>query len=204
MTKWLAGLYFLTAASQATQLGTLGDVWEIAEQNLLTVIESQLADTFSGNEKKIQQQWREHITRNAERPEPVQGLTKAEKNTSRTFDPSFTVTKDIRDQQGNIFIKKGQKVNPFDITPFNATLYFIDGDDEKQLAWLASQKPATAISKIILVNGNVKTTAEKLNQRIYFDQGGYLVNRFGIEKLPSVVDAIPNQSLLRITEVAIK
>lgn len=204
MTKWLPGLYFLAAASQAAQLGTLGDVWGIAEQNLLTVIENQLANTLSGNEEKIQQAWRERITRNAERPEPVQGLTKAEKDTIRTFDPSFTVTKDISDQQGNIFIKKGQKVNPFDITPFNTTLYFIDGDDEKQLAWVENQKPATAINKIILVNGNIKTTAEALNQRIYFDQGGYLVNRFGIKKLPSVVDAMPSQSLLRITEVAIK
>ncbi|MDR5610310.1 hypothetical protein [Arsenophonus sp.] len=54
------------------------------------------------------------------------------------------------------------------------------------------------------MNGNIKTTAETLNQRIYFDQGGVLVNRFGIEKLPSVVDEMPNQSLLRITEVAVK
>ncbi|HGJ5858018.1 MAG TPA: hypothetical protein ACHBZ1_19960, partial [Arsenophonus nasoniae] len=95
-------------------------------------------------------------------------------------------------------------INPFDITPFNETLYFIDGDDEKQLAWVAAQKPTAAIHKIILVNGNIKTTAETLNQRIYFDQGGVLVNRFGIEKLSSVVDEMPNQSLLRITEVAVQ
>ncbi|WP_395971378.1 hypothetical protein WH390_15880 (plasmid) [Candidatus Arsenophonus nilaparvatae] len=54
------------------------------------------------------------------------------------------------------------------------------------------------------MNGNIKTTAETLNQRIYFDQGGVLVSRFGIEKLPSVVDEMSNQSLLRITEVAVQ
>ncbi|UBX30655.1 hypothetical protein [Arsenophonus apicola] len=95
-------------------------------------------------------------------------------------------------------------MSPFDITPFNETLYFIDGDDEKQLTWVAAQKPTTAIKKIILVNGNIKTTSDALNQRIYFDQGGVLVNRFGIERLPSVVDEMPNHSLLRITEVAVK
>ncbi|PAV10515.1 type-F conjugative transfer system protein TraW [Arsenophonus sp. ENCA] len=207
MNKWLLCFLFLTnfsAISLATEIGTFGDVWGVAEQNLLTVIEGQVESTFLGNEEKIHKEWRELVTKNAERPEPLQGLTKAVKNTTRTFDPSFTVTKNIRDHNGIVFACKGQKVNPFDITPFNETLYFIDGDDEKQLAWVAAQKPATAIQKIILVNGNIKTTAETLNQRIYFDQGGVLVNRFGIEKLPSVVDEMPNQSLLRITEVAVK
>lgn len=207
MNKWLPCIGMLmsfSAVSLATEIGTFGDVWAIAEQNLLTVIEEQVESAFLGNEEKIQQEWRERVTKNAERPEPVQGLTKAVKNTTRTFDPSFTVTKDIRDHNGIIFARKGQKINPFDITPFNETLYFIDGDDEKQLAWVAAQKPTTAINKIILVNGNIKTTADALNQRIYFDQGGVLVNRFGIEKLPSVVDEMPNHSLLRVTEVAVK
>ncbi|SPP32633.1 hypothetical protein ARAF_2974 [Arsenophonus endosymbiont of Aleurodicus floccissimus] len=207
MNKWLPCVGILmsfSAVSLASEIGTFGDVWGIAEQNLLTVIEKQVESAFLGNEEKIHYEWRERGTKNAERPEPVHRLTKALKNTTRTFDPSFTVTKDIRDHNGIVFARKGQKVSPFDITPFNETLYFIDGDDEKQLVWAAAQKTTTAIHKIILVNENIKTTAETLNQRIYFDQGGVLVNRFGIEKLPSVVDKMPNESLLRITEVAVK
>ncbi|WP_119712731.1 hypothetical protein [Arsenophonus endosymbiont of Aleurodicus floccissimus] len=127
------------------------------------MIEEQVESVFLGNEEKIHHEWRERVTKNAERSEPVQGLTKALKNTTRTFDPSFTVTKDIRDHKGTIFARKGHKVNPFDITRFNEMLYFIDGDDKKQLAWIATQKPATAINKIILVNGNIKTAAEILN-----------------------------------------
>ncbi|WP_395971380.1 hypothetical protein WH390_15885 (plasmid) [Candidatus Arsenophonus nilaparvatae] len=120
MNKWLPCIGILmsfSAVSLTTEIGTFGDVWEIAEQNLLTVIEGQVESAFLGNEEKIQQEWRERVTKNAERPEPVQRLTKALKNTTRTFDPSFTVTKDIRDHNGIVFARKGQKVNPFDITP---------------------------------------------------------------------------------------
>lgn len=43
---------------------------------------------------------------------PVKNLSKASKNTSRLYDPSFTQSTDIKDQAGTIIIKAGTKVNP--------------------------------------------------------------------------------------------
>ncbi|HGJ5878116.1 MAG TPA: hypothetical protein ACHBZ9_03270, partial [Arsenophonus nasoniae] len=62
MNKWLHCIGILmsfSAVSLATEIGTFGDVWGVAEQNLLTVIEDQVESAFLGNEEKIHQEWRE-------------------------------------------------------------------------------------------------------------------------------------------------
>ncbi|MDP1051211.1 conjugal transfer protein TraW, partial [Klebsiella quasipneumoniae] len=79
----------------------------------------------------------------------------------KLFDPAFEVTRDLADQNGTVFARKGQRISPFDVIPvFNETLYFIDGDDKEQLAWMQQQKPQTPIHKVILINGNIKDTAD--------------------------------------------
>ena len=95
-------------------------------------------------------------------------------------------------------------VNPFDTVPFARTLIFIDGDDEKQIEWIKSFKPETQMVKIILLNGNLREVTEKLDTDSYFDQNGALVKRFGIKAVPSVIDEMPNQKLLRIREFGLK
>ena len=95
-------------------------------------------------------------------------------------------------------------VNPFDTVPFARTLIFIDGDDEKQIEWIKSFKPETQMVKIILLNGNLREVTEKLDTDLYFDQNGALVKRFGIKAVPSVIDEMPNQKLLRIREFGLK
>ena len=95
-------------------------------------------------------------------------------------------------------------VNPFDTVPFARTLIFIDGDDEKQIEWIKSFKPETQMVIIILLNGNLREVTEKLDTDLYFDQNGALVKRFGIKAVPSVIDEMPNQKLLRIREFGLK
>jgi hypothetical protein len=52
-----------------------------------------------------------------------------------------------------VFARKGDVLNPLKTVPFMQTLYFIDGDDPDQVAWMKRQVPDTLISKIILVKG---------------------------------------------------
>jgi conjugal transfer pilus assembly protein TraW len=70
--------------------------------------------------------------------------------------------------------RKGDVLNPLKTVPFMQTLYFIDGDDPDQVAWMKRQVPDTLISKIILVKGSVPDTSVALDARIYFDQNGVL------------------------------
>ncbi len=46
-------------------------------------------------------------------------------------------------------------MNPLQYVPFNQALYFINGDDPAQVAWMKRQTPPTLESKIILVQGSI-------------------------------------------------
>lgn len=201
----LLPFFLLPLSVLAKDLGTIGDVWEIQEQNLLSLIDERLNAQFGGkSEAEIQAEVQKRVTENALRPPPVL-LPVAKVDSERSFDPSYTVERDLADHKGRVFAHKGQVVNPFDAVPFARTLIFIDGDDEKQIAWLKSFKPETQIVKIILLNGNLREATEKLDTDLYFDQNGALVNRFGIKAVPSVIDEMPNgKKLLRIREFGLK
>ena len=185
-------------------LGKVGDVWDIQEQSLLSLIDERLKEQFEGkSETEIQAEVQKRVTENALRPPPVI-LPVAKVDSERSFDPSYTVERDLADHKGQVFAHKGQVVNPFDIVPFARTLIFIDGDDPKQIEWIKAFMPETKIVKIILLNGNLKEVTEKLDSDLYFDQNGALVDRFGIKAVPTVIDEMPGKRLLRIREFGLE
>lgn len=55
-----------------------------------------------------------------------------------------------------MFARQGEVMNPLQYVPFNQTLYFINGDDPAQVAWMKRQTPPTLESKIILVQGSIR------------------------------------------------
>ncbi|WON75529.1 type-F conjugative transfer system protein TraW [Serratia sp. UGAL515B_01] len=194
---------FFPIASQAANLGTFGDIWDIREHNFLAVINEKLTEHLQGkNEEQMQEELRQRVTESAMRPMPVDGIQRGRETRIRQFDPAYTVTRDMADQKGNVFAHAGQRVSPFDVIPvFNQTLYFIDGDDAEQIDWMKKQVSPTAERKIILVNGNIRDSADMLDSRIYFDQNGALTTRFDIRQVPAIVEQEPGKPLLRITEV---
>lgn len=190
--------------SQAKNLGVVGDVWVIQEQNLLSLIEERLSEKFDGkSEDEIRKEIEKRITKNILQPPAIE-LPRAKENSERIFDPSFTLEKDIADHKGKVFAKKGQIINPFDATPFNRTLIFINGDDEEQIKWFKSFKPETEIVKTILIKGNLKEVTEKLDIDLYFDQNQALIKRFSIKSVPTVIDEKKGKKLLRIREFAVQ
>ncbi|EGT3611244.1 type-F conjugative transfer system protein TraW [Morganella morganii] len=188
----------------AKELGSAGNVWKIKERNLITVMKERLAQKFNGQtDEQIQEELRRRTEERSLRPAPVAGITRATETAVHYFDPSFTLTKDIADDKGVVFARKGEVFNPFDISGFTQTLVFIDGDDPEQITWVKQFKPKTIRSKIILVNGNIKDTEELLDTRIYFDQLGELTGRFGIKRVPAVIEDAGDNKNLRITEVGL-
>lgn len=192
----------LSQAAGAAELGTFGDTWDIREHNLITVLKRNLEQHFAGkSQAEIEQEMQKKVEDEAMRPSPVEGITTARETRSRLFDPSFTVQRDIADQNGVVFAHKGQKVNPFDVIPvFDETLYFIDADDNRQIAWVKQQVPQTTTSRVILVNGNVRDSADALGSRVYFDQTGSITKKFGITQVPAEVKQAPGQKRFLITE----
>ncbi|HFI7102199.1 TPA: type-F conjugative transfer system protein TraW [Escherichia coli] len=175
----------LSASAGAKDLGTWGNVFEPAEQDMLVFIQDRLKGMEqSGELDRLREEATERVKKNAVRPAPVEGLTAA--TTYRTFpyDPTFTVNETITDMRGNIIARKGDQVNPLDKVTFNQVLYFIDGDNKEQVDWARQQIAGQTGYKVILVNGNIKETSDALDERIYFDQSAILSRKFGFQHIP--------------------
>lgn len=204
LARLAAGALLATLSLQAgaAELGTYGDTWDIRERNLIAVLKDNLKEHFAGqSQADIERDMQKRAEDEAMRPPPVAGLSTGRETHRRLFDPSFTVQRNIADQNGVVFAHKGQVVNPFDVIPvFDETLYFIDGDDDRQIAWIRQQVPATTTGRVILVNGNIRDSAQALGERVYFDQTGSITKKFGITQVPAEVKQAPGQKLFLITE----
>ncbi|EEW0979363.1 hypothetical protein ED293_23125 [Escherichia coli] len=104
----------------------------------------------------------------------------------------------IRDNEGRVFARQGEVMNPLQYVPFNQTLYFINGDDPAQVAWMKRLTPPTLESKIILVQGSIPEMQKALDSRVYFDQNGVLCQRLGIDQVPARVSAVPGNRFLKV------
>lgn len=189
----------LSPLAYAADLGTWGDLWPIQEQDMLSLITSRLdALEKSGRWGQEMEAFKARVITNSQRPAPVEGIVRADRYEQRWFDPSIRLSDDLKDQNGVLFARKGQVINPLKTVPFMQTLYFIDGDDPDQLAWMKRQVPQTLISKIILVKGSVPETSAALDSRIYFDQHGVLSQRFGLTRVPARITPAPSGERLNI------
>lgn len=183
MKKGLLTLLLISGVAQAKNLGTWGEMYPIAEQDMLTTIQTRLkAMEASGEMAREQEAFKQRVIENTLRPRPVEGLTLAQENTTHYIDLSLTVSEDLKDHQGRVFAHKGQVINPLDTVPFTDTLYFIDADNPQQLAWMKAQKPGTLTYRVILVNwsynnmttGNVQGNKWDTN---YSHREGHMTNQ---------------------------
>lgn len=196
-------LGLLSAGVSARDLGTTGHLFIIAEPDMLTFIKQRLqAMEDSGEMAKMQKETEERVKAHAVRPTPVAGLSPAVTTRSFAFDPTFTVRETITDMQGRVIAKQGDQVNPLDRVPFSEVLYFLDGDNRAQVAWVKKQIAGQMNFKVILVNGNIKETSDTLDEPVYFDQAGVLTTKFGFTHTPVRISR--DDRVLKVEEVALK
>lgn len=185
-----------SANVSAKDLGVFGELFPVKENNLIEVIKSRLVEmeqngSLDAINKEMQQKARDRLNR----PKTVL-TTKVEKTNERIFDPSITLTRDLKDDKGNIFARKGTKVNPLNTISFEMKLYFIDSDDDLQLNWLSKQKFKLK-DKIILTNGNPFEVEKKIKKKVFFDQNAQLIERLKIKAVPTVVYRSGDQLLIK-------
>lgn len=196
-------LALLSAGVSARDLGTTGHLFTIAEPDMLTFIKQRLqAMEDSGEMAKMQKETEERVKAYAVRPTPVAGLSLAVTTRSFAFDLTFTVRETITDMQGRVIAKQGDQVNPLDRVPFSEVLYFLDGDNRAQVAWVKKQIGGQMNFKVILVNGNIRETSDTLDEPVYFDQAGVLTTKFGFTHTPVRISR--DDRVLKVEEVALK
>lgn len=177
--------------------GTRGHVFKIQEKSILAVINERLAlIERMGKLPELQRLLQIRAEEKIARPMPVKGISKARKSLSWTFDPAIVQKSDIKDRWGRIIVKAGTQVNPLDHLGWGESLLIINGDDEQQVDWVKNKE-----GKVILINGSPLGVADKINRWCYFDQGGILVKKFGINHVPAII--AQQGKLLKISEVAI-
>ena len=197
----LAALTFMAVSIRpviAADLGVHGKVWPITEANLLDRIAAELGKAEAdGRLAAFNGHVRGQVDAAFTSPSAL-SLYRAVRATSRLFDPSITVQRDIRDHKGTLIAARGTRVNPLEHLPMTTTLIFVDGRDQAQLAFAFDHPEPT---KIILTGGNPKALMEAHDRRMFFDQKGVLTAKFQIKALPSVITQEGNQ--LRIDEVVV-
>lgn len=179
-------------------MGVVGTTFEIHEKSLLKAIEERLQDLQSSGKLIVhQKELQERVLQSIDRPRAVGGLHKATTYQSRDYDPSFVLDKDINDLEGSPIATAGTKYNPLDYHSFGKPLLLIDGDDISQVTWALNQK-----GKIVLTQGAPLLLTKEYKRTFFFDQGGLLVKKFNISKIP--VRVSQKDKVLKIEEINLR
>lgn len=184
----LASCLAAAGPALARDYGQQGALFPVVEADLLSVIQKRLtAMQTSGEIDRANRQLAERTANQVRRPAPVAGIGHAAEERRWTFDPTITVNADLRDGRGRVVVAAGTRVNPLDTVPLRQRLVFLDGDDERQVAWAISATTALN-AKLILVSGSPFALMKAEQRRFYFDQKGTLTRHFGIRAVPAVVE----------------
>ena len=189
-----------TASASARDLGNFGEVFPIAEPDVLALIKGKISAMIAdGGMERLTTEMQDKARGYANRPKGL-ALPRATEDRSFTLDLSIRVDHDLADQNGVVFAAAGTVVNPLAWSGFDKTILFVDGDDPDQVAWAVRQGDELD-SLIVLTQGAPLDLSKTWGRRFWFDQSGILSNRFQIARLPTrVTRADP---VMRIDEVAL-
>lgn len=195
------GIGSVPMMASARDFGTFGPTWSIAEPDLLAVIKARLeAARQNGKLDAMNQRFVEAAQASVHRPHAVAGITPATNDRRWSFDPSVTLSQDIRDARGNLIAGQGQRFNPLTHLNFAHSFAFIDGDSAAEREW-AMRQGAPDKLWIVLVKGSPTDLMKATQRRFYFDQMGSLTDKFGIAHTPALL--VQQGDHLDIREVAL-
>ena len=197
---WVAAL-LLAAPVQALDLGRVGPVWQVAEPDLLALIQSRLQEKqASGELARIQKDFEVRSRRSIESPVPVMGLARTRTPRSFLFDPSVTAPDTVLDPEGKVLVAAGTRINPLGYVGLSQPLVFFDARDREQTrVALALHQRHQGRAHLILTGGSYLDFMKRHDLRVYYDQRGLLVHRLGIRQVPALVTQ--EGRMLRIDEL---
>ena len=190
-----------SACLHAKDLGVIGPIYPITEPDMLQEIQAKLAaKQASGELAQLEREARRRLDLRVATPEPVAGLRRAQVARSYHFDPSVRFNSAVLDHEGRVVVPAGTAANPLTVVSLRESLLFFDGRDPRQVKLAkaqldASAKPVTPI----LVGGSPGALMAVWKRAVYFDQGGRISARLGLQAVPARVTQ--DGQLLLIEEV---
>lgn len=181
----------------------IGPTYEIREPDMLAWIEQRVAEKVaSGEVLRYQQQQALKMERKLANPEPLQSVTKARRNRTLFYDPTFTVTDSVVDDKGQVLAAAGTVINPLEKVGLTRPLIFFDARDKAQVSFARKFLDERAgMGKPILVGGSYFELMKRWQTPVYFDQQSALIRKLGIRHVPAIV--IQDGKRLRIDEIAL-
>ncbi len=160
-------------------LELLGPLHDIAEPDILEAFKSRVgAMKASGEYDRRLNQNKDRIAKELEQPTPVSGLKKATE--LRVWELLASVPETLPES----LLRQAQSVP---MPHLSRSLLFIDGTDAESLNLAQKLFESQKDMRVVLVNGAPAEVSQKLNRRVFFDQGGALVRVFGIEAIPALL-----------------
>lgn len=189
-----------SAHAAVYDLGVVGQIYEISEPDMLEGFYSKLREAEAdGKMAEVEEQMKERFIAHANRPKGIT-LPRTQKHRIHYFDPTIVLSQDIVDHEGNVLWPVGTTVNPLEYVPMTQQWLFFDGDDPVQAAWAHDYlKRYPNQVRPILIQGAVLKLTEAWEVRLYFDQHGKYVEKFGIRTVPSLISQEGKK--LRIDEI---
>lgn len=202
-----AGLLVLIALAAppvaGKDLGVSGRTFPIIETDILETMKGKLQEAErTGKVDQLNQEFLARSRARIQRPTPVAGLVKTTAPRSFLYDPSIVVPEDYADQNGRVFARRGDLINPLVRMPnYQPTLIFIDGDDPAQLQFGLRRlhQAGEENARLILVKGAPIDLMQKNRVEMFFDQEGSLTAKFGLRQVPAVI--VREGDKLRVNEV---
>jgi len=169
-------------------LGSVGQTYKIAEPDMLEGFYAKLKQAeANGKMAEVEAQMKERFIAHANRPKGI-ALPRTQVHRVHYYDPTIVLSQDIVDHEGNVLWPAGTTVNPLDYTAMSQQWLFFNADDPEQTAWAhAYLKRHPYHVRPILTQGAVLELSEAWQTRLYFDQYGKYVEKFGIKTLPALI-----------------
>ena len=185
----------------ANDLGVVGPTYEIVERDLIEVMKDKFRRMEkSGELARVQENYKQKVIDAVEKPRPVHGVSSTE--TVRTFyvDPTWTLDRNVVDEQGKLLFPAGTKVNPLDYAPLTQYLLFFDQREKAQVAFARRFiEQSKARVKPILVGGEPLKLMRQWKREVFYDQSGVLSRKFLLKQSPAIVSQEGKR--LRIDEI---
>lgn len=195
------------AAGATGDLGQQGPVYEIVEPDLIEEMKRRAAaiDWEAKKNEAIARYWSN---------QKYEDLEKAEVTRTFEIDPTIIVTADIKDADGVLIRKAGDRINPLEIRPFSKEVIIFDATDEEQRSRVQrfirkrDEEVKGYIGRIYISTRFVsekgwngyKELTDCMQAPVYQLQPG-LAERFGVMRVPSVVTADNSRKVFVVTEL---
>ena len=202
ITNPILGIILLSFVSttSAKDLGTVGNVYNIAEKDSLQEMKRIAKDTNINkmfNKDAVLRKLKSYNPTTKE----LRSLEPAKADRSFLVDMSYTLDQDLTDGKGTVIYPKGFTFNPLDYVKYPKIIVILDGNSPKQVGWFKQSPyfPDPNVS-LLLTDGSYGSLSKGLKRPVFYATPE-IAGVFQIHKVPSIVRQKGN--MMEVIEVAV-